>query len=210
MSYQDCLRMRQSRKVAQSTSKSIAIKGYGDDIDNMLLCSIFRIMGLFKLKRTSTRVFIEVLLREGISNVEVVKRISNIYNIFEKYGYDDKISMLENNIGLLRYSVSDLNHVLAIANMYGLDETVLERPTISLRMNDNELYALTEELKSRGVEVSLESIQSLFNELYKEHHSKQSLYDLVHKYPLTNKTIFAASFMYNQYLKAKNKIVILK
>ena len=200
MNYSECLRMRRNRATAQAVSKSLAYKKYDDDMENMLSYSVSKIMSLFELKRTSTRIFIDALLREDISGTEVAKRISNIYNILEKYEYDNKNDMLEDNIRLLSHTADDLNHTLAITSMYGLDETILDRPTVCSRLNDKEIYALTEELKVRGVEVNLDNIQDLFNALYAENHNKKSLYDLVNKYPLTNKALFTMSFMYNQYL----------
>ena len=211
MSYSECLRMRRNRAVAQAVSKSLAVKGYDDDMDQMLSYSVLKIMKFFELKKTSTRIFIEALLRgESISGIEVSKRINNIYNAFEKYGYDNKNEMLEANIRLLSHPADDLNHILAITNMYGLDETILTVPTICMRMNDKEVYSLTEELKSRGIKVNLDNIQNLFNELYAEHRSKQSLYDLVHKYPLNSKALFTISFMYNQYLNSREQNSYIK
>ena len=201
MNYSEYLRMRNNRKIAQSTSKSIAIKGYDDDLETVLVKKVDSICNAYNLERRSSKEMIRVLLTEGISEEKVTRRIDYIYNVLENYGYNEsKREILESNKSLLMHTSSDLVHTLAITSMYGLDREILTIPTVYSRIDDKTIYALIEELKEQGLDVTMENIQSLYINLS----NKELLYELRQKYPLTKKVIFSYVFT-NDKVLSKSK-----
>ena len=200
-SYQECLRMRYNRKIAQSTNKSLAVKGYDDDIDAAIAKKVDSICSTYGLEERSSRELIRILLMEGISKAEISRRIEYIYEVLENYGYSQsKRRILESNKSLLIHTSLDLMHTLAITSAYGLDNEILTTPTIYSRVDDKTMYALIEELKELGLDVTVEDIQDLY--IYSV--NKEILHSLRKAHPLTKKAIFSYVFM-NEKVLSKSK-----
>ena len=200
-SYQECLRMRYNRKIAQSTNKSLAVKGYDDDIDAAIAKKVDSICNTYGLEERSSRELIRILLMEGISKAEISRRIEYIYDVLENYLYaQNKTRILESNKSLLTHTTLDLMHTLAITSSYGLDNRILITPTIYSRIDDKTMYALIEELRELGLDVTFENIEHLYVYSIKE----DLLHSLKKAHPLTKKVIFSYVFT-NDKVLSKSK-----
>lgn len=135
-------------------------------------------------------------------------RINTLLGLLGRYGYSEEeaLDIIEENNSILLKDSKDLMHSLAIANQYGFSKRILLNNSIVNYINSNLLYALTEELKSRGTEVNEINISRLNRQMMNENRIKE----ILEKYPLTNKKVFVLSFMYEKDLKNAESRLVLK
>ena len=163
--YTECMKMRESRTRGNREKKYFSCMQYDADVAKALLDTVERICSVCDLKSRVTKEILGVLLRNGVSEAEILKRVNNVYNQLDNYGYGDyKNKLLEENITLLNHTTLDLNHTLLITSAYGFDEVILTAPTMYSRLTDKDIYALTEELKENNVDVTFENVQKLYIE----------------------------------------------
>lgn len=124
--------------------------------------------------------------------------IINSLNVIRSYNYKEQAAeILIGNGQLFEKSKLELRNVLMVLSEYNLDEDAFFSKGVLSFVSAEFIYALTQELKAQDVEVTEETIESLFMSIPKEKVS-QVKKELIEKHPLNSKAMLGLMYSYNK------------
>lgn len=196
-------KQRKKEKAAKMQMKNAQESARAKEIKRIINECASDISSKYGLSETSRKNIIGLIHEDIKAASELPLRIAFVISTLEKYGYsrEKAINIIDANFSLLRQTPTGLIHSLAIANQYGFDEEYLVNNYRYLGIKEKELYSLTEELKSDGVELTLENVLEFYRQVKKD----GRLSDLNALHPLSQKTIFIYRALYDKNMKEKQE-----
>lgn len=192
---------RNSEKARRIIEKEAAANEHLKEIRNAINECANTIANNHGLSEDVVQSIIALIYEDKEAATELPLRIKFVTDILEKYGYtnEDTIEVINSNFSLIKQKPINLLHSLAIANQYGFDEDLLINNSSYLNINEKELYALIENLKSIGMDITPENIiKSSINV-----RSKGQMADLIETYPLERRKILVYRTLYDRNVKVK-------
>lgn len=190
---------REKEKIAKIQEKRTQESARAKEIKRIIYECASDISSKYGLSETSRKNIVGLIYEDTKAASELPLRITFTISTLEKYGYsrEEAISIIDANFSLLRQTPTGLIHCLAIANQYGFDEEYLVNNHQYSDIKENELYSLTEELKSNGVKPTLENVSEFYRQVKKD--GKKGELNRLH--PLSPKTIFIYRALYDKNMK---------
>lgn len=190
------IQKRSAEKNSKIVGKEIAEAAHFKEVRNAINLCANEIANKFGLSKSTAKNIASLISNDGEMSIEVYKRINFLLDLLEKYGYtkEKAISIIDSNFSLIQQSSISLIHNLSIASQHNFDENLLVNNRLYSNINEKELYALIEELKSNRVEITPENVLKLYILIKNDN----KMADLVQLHPLEKRQVLIYRTLYER------------
>lgn len=203
------IQKRNAEKNFKMVGKDIAEAEHYKEIKKMFNECANSIAIKYGFSQDTCKRIISLIYEDKDAVAELPLRINYVMNILEKYGYSSEqaINVIDSNFSLIKQKPLTLLHNLAIANQYGFDEELLVNNAKCSNINEKELYALIEQLKDNGADLTLESLL----ELNVKTRNNNEMSSLIEKHQLEKRKLYVYLTLYERsmnYNKDNNRTLV--
>ncbi len=202
------IQKRNAEKNSKMMGKDIAEAEHYKEIKKVISECANIIAKKYGFSQNTCERIISLIYEDKGAVTELPLRINYVVNILEKYGYSSEqaIDVIDSNFSLIKQKPLSLLHNLAIANQYGFDEELLINNAKYSNINEKELYALIEQLKENGSNVTLENVL----ELNVKFRNNRKMSNLIEKHQLEKRKLYVYLTLYERNMNCDiNKDIIL-
>lgn len=202
------IQKRNAEKNSKMMGKDIAEAEHYKEIKKVISECANIIAKKYRFSQNTCERIISLIYEDKGAVTELPLRINYVVNILEKYGYSSEqaIDVIDSNFSLIKQKPLSLLHNLAIASQYGFDEELLINNAKYSNINEKELYALIEQLKENGSNVTLENVL----ELNVKFRNNRKMSNLIEKHQLEKRKLYVYLTLYERNMNCDiNKDIIL-